>query len=759
MSRLLDTRRLRTLRFSLPLAAALLVPGFVHAQPVPGTDCPPDPGAAALLDSDDVCTARILDIRKSILQVGNLLCANSDPAATKRAEDRLAKDFGAVAADCGASILKYDDTLTQSYLYSWINGPSEGWGADTKVHGVKIGEELRGYRETITSSWGSGATPEKLPAWYKEDAAYAEAVAALVTGAREFMKSGSSWALNSAETKIDRFKTFSGAGDDDARVKFLKEMLGRIKTANTTAIPAELLKAYAENPPVRLNGPAGFFTQMCDPALAKDEALADAVALALASHLTAFGPTGLETLDSSMNALKNEFDDWTRAETAFGAEMTGAWMSNHVKKTYFADDSNAPDVSPEMARALAQAVNEPLRQRYGLPASAPIAEEAGAALGLAGSKFDSNDNLRVVFPGKCELGAVHHVMPDGSTGKVLAEEGWDPRGVYDGESFLNAKDFPISELVFKETAGTDKDKARAYDVVMKCGATTRKVRISIPPRPDTTEPIDFVTPDTAPPYEAMLADGRLEGMLIGGYHTRDVDVSVKALKEQGFREVSRNPDVSLSERFFEILGKKEDGKAVVDYFVKDAHANGYAFDAGMFRANKRGVEVVMEKRGPDGKPHRITVLGNKDGEGKEGGPEGYDTIEYSKFFDAMGARGDATTFIANFSCWSLGKSAFEWDGIRSDKVKYLPTDKSASYWENYWRGLGSHENTFQIVGALDDQLTYAEMRETYSNFDDEIIMPDDPGFVSAVTDSIKSHRAGSSGIPVRVSLQESGPTS
>lgn len=745
------------LRF-LPLVAALLLPTAAFAQPTTGADCPPEL-VPPLLDTNDVCSARIIDVHTRILALGQKMCASTDPAASKSAEEKLAKEFGALTTDCSDSLLKSESVLIQSYLYSWVNGPSEGWGADMKVHGVKLPETLRSYRETITSSYGSGATPDKLPAWYKQEAAYAEAVEALLAGAREFMKSGSSWALSNAETKIDRFKTNSGAGDDDPRVKFLKEMLGRIKTPNAAAIPAELLEAYAKNPPVRLNGPAGFYTQMCDPAAAKDASLNDALSLSFAAHLAANGPAKFETLDAAVNALKGSYGSFsTSADAAFGSEMAGAWMSSYVKKTYFEGDSNTEDVSPEMARALGEAVTNPLRERYGLPKTAS-SENAGDSLGLAGSKFDSNDNLRVVFPGKCELAGVYHVKADGTTGEMLAEEGWDPRGVYDAESFVNNKDFPLSELVFKETEGANKDKNRSYDVVMKCGDKTRKTRISIPPRPDTTEPIDFVSAETAPPYKEMLADGALNGVMIGGYHTRDGEVSVKAMKELGFREVSRKDDVSLRDRFFELLGEKKDGKAVIDYFVKDAHANGYAYDAGMFRANKRGQEVVLEKKGPDGKTHRITVLGNKKGEGKEGGPEGFDTVEYAKYFDVMSSRGNATTFIANFSCWSLGKSAFEWDGIRSNTVKYLPTDKSASYWENYWSGMGSRENTFQIVGALDKKMDYEKMRDTYSNFDDEIIMPDDPTFVGAITDSIKTHRAGSSGIPVRISLQETGPNS
>jgi len=749
---------LRSLRVNAFLLAALLAPTLALAQPTTGADCPPIDVTPPLLDSADVCSARIIDIHTRILALGQKMCANTDPAASKAAEEKLAKEFGALTADCSDSLMKSSSTLVQSYLYSWLNGPSEGWGEDTKVHGAKIPETLRNYRETITSSYGSGTPPEKLPDWYKQQAAYAEAVTALLSGARDYMKSGSSWAMSNAETKIDRFKTNAGLGDDDARVKFLKEMLARIKTPNTTAIPKELLEAFAANPPVRLNGPAGFYTQVCDPKGAKDASLNDALSLAFAAHLAGNGAAKYETLDASVNALKSSYDKFANADAAFGSEMSGAWMSNYVKKTYFEGDSNTQDISPEMARALGESVTNPLRERYGLPKGSSV-ENAGDSLGLAGSKFDSNDNLRIVFPGKCELAGIYHVKADGSTGEILKETGWDARGIYDAESFANSKDFPLSELVFKETSGTNKDKNRAYDVVMKCGDKTRKTRVSIPPRPDTTEPIDFVKADTAPPYAGMLADGVLNGVLIGGYHTRDGEVSVKAMKELGFREVSRKDDISLRDRFFELMGEKKNGKAVTDYFVKDAHANGYAYDAGMFRANKRGQEVVLEKIGPDGKKHRITVLGNKPGEGKEGGPEGFDTVDYAKYFDVMNGRGDATTFVANFSCWSLGKSAFEWDGIRSSNVKYLPTDKAASYWESYWTGMARRENTFQIIGALDKKMDYAKMRDTYSNFDDEIIMPDDPGFVSAITDSIKSHRAGSSGIPVRISLQESRPNS
>ena len=202
-------------------------------------------GVAPPLDANDICSARIIDIHTRILALGQKMCTSSDPAASKSAEEKLAKEFGALTADCSDSLMKSSSTLVQSYLYSWLNGPSEGWGEDTKVHGVKIPEALRNYRETITSSYGSGTPADKLPEWYKQEAAYAEAVSALLSGARDYMKSGSSWAMSNAETKIDRYKTNAGLGDDDGRIKFLKEMLARIKTPNATGIPKELLDAYA----------------------------------------------------------------------------------------------------------------------------------------------------------------------------------------------------------------------------------------------------------------------------------------------------------------------------------------------------------------------------------------------------------------------------------------------------------------------------------------------------------------------------------
>ena len=738
------------------LVLALAFPAAAYAQPTPGTDCPPETDSPAPIDSNDICTVRVIDFESRIKALGDLLCTNSDPAATKAAEDKVAKEFGDILKDCSDAALGAKSDLTQAYLYSWLNGPSEGWGDDLTVRGVKIPQNARDYREAITSSYGS-PDKDKMPAFYKEKAAYAEAVAALLSGARDTIKDGSSWSLSNAETKISRVKEYLGA--DDPRVKFLESMLARIKTPGTDDIPKELIEAYAANPPMRLNGSAGFYTSFCDPKAAKDDAIADGVQLTWAAHLRQHGPRNLEKLDATVNAAKSAMTSASRLEQSFGAEMTGAWMSKYVKDTYFREDTRAADVSPEMASAMASAVNNSVRERFGLPKLAGGQEATGASMGLAGSRFDSNDNLRVVFPGKCTLVDVRHVNGDGTTGDVVKETGWDPRGIYDGDSYQNDKDFPLSELVLREPAGTNKDKARSYDVTMKCEGATRKTRLSIPPRPDTTEAIDFVTPDTAPPYEGMLADGALNGLMIGGYHTRDGEVAVKAMKELGFREVSRKDDINMTDRFYELLGEKKNGKPVVDYFVKDAHANGYAYDAGMFRANKRGQEVVLEKTGPDGKKHRITLLGNKPGEGKEGGPEGFETVTYAKYFDTMAARGDATTFIANFSCWSAGKSAFEWDGIRNKSVKYLPTDQAASYWEHYWRGMGSRENTFQIVGALDKKMDYAKMRDTYDNFDGEVLMPDDPTFVTTMTDHIKSHRASSSGIPVRVSLQDSRPNS
>lgn len=751
MSRLMISR-------TLALVLGLLAASPAFAQPQ--DPCPsPNPDGSCPIDASDLCKARVLEFETRIKELGDKLCTAGSAAATKTLEGKVAKEFGAIATDCGGALLLSDSTLTQSYLRSWVSGPSEGWGEDMKINGVKVGADLKAYRDTITSSYGDGLAKEKLPAWYKNEAAYAEALEALVAGARDYLKNGSSYALNNAEEKIGKFQTNAGLADTDARVKFLKDMLARIKTPTTDALPKELLETYAKNPAIRLDGAAGFYTQACDAKAAKDDSIADALSLAWAAHLTGNGPAGLEKMDSAVAAAKASMSNFSRAETAFGSEMTGAWMASYVKKTYFADDSNVKEASADMSRALADAVNGPLRARFGLP---PLvnAEKAGEALGMAGTKFDSNDNLRLIFPGKCELVGVNNVKADGTTGDLVKENGWDARGIYDEHSYGTNKDFPISELAFREVAGVNKDKARSYDVTMKCGDRTRKFRVAIPPRPDTTEPINYVKRDTAPPYAAMLADGKLNGLMVGGHHTRDAEVQIKSLKELGFREVSRNEDVSIADRFFEKLKEKgPNGKPVIDYYVKDAHANGYAFDAGMFRANKRGIEVVLEKTGPDGKKHTMTVISNKAGEGKEGGPEGYETVSYSKYFDAVAARGDESLFVANFSCWSDGKSAFEWDGIRSEKVKYMPTDEAASYWEQYWRGMGTRENTFQIVAGIDKKMDYAKMRETFDNFDKEVLMPDDATFVEKMTDKIKSHRASSTGIPVRIGLEDTRPNS
>ena len=57
--------------------------------------------------------------------------------------------------------------------------------------------------------------------------------------------------------------------------------------------------------------------------------------------------------------------------------MAGAWAAGHVKKTYFADDRNASEVSPEMARALGEAVVNPLRESLGLPKAGAQGRDIG----------------------------------------------------------------------------------------------------------------------------------------------------------------------------------------------------------------------------------------------------------------------------------------------------------------------------------------------------------------------------------------------
>lgn len=739
-------------RILLSLSLFVSAPAFAQ---VVGTDCPPGSVGALGIEASDVCKARVLEFETRLNELGGKLCSSASSAATKALEAKVAKEFGEIAKDCGDAFLASQSELTQSYLYAWLNGPSEGWGADTTVHGVKIPENLRSYRDTITSSYGGGLSADKLPGWYKNQAAYSEAVAALVTGSREMLTDRSSYGLSNV---VSRYKTSTGLADTDERVKFLKDMVAAITATPSAGIPKELLEAYAKNPPIRLNGANGFYTQACNADAAKDDALTDALSIAWASHLLTNGGGNLEKLQSSIDVLKPAYKDWTRAEPAFGSEMTGAFMSNYVKTTYFSGDSNIADASPAMTRSLADAVNGTVRAKFGLPAVVS-SETPGEAIGMAGTKFDSNDNLRTVFPGKCELVSVNGVKADGSTGAILKDTDWDPRGIYDVDNFVNNKDYPISELVFREPSTANKDKLRSYDVFLKCGASTRKFRMNIPPRTTSTDPIDFVTSDKAPPYKDLLADGKLNGLLVAGHHTRDGEVMVKAMKELGFKVISTKKDVSIKDRFYEMLAEKgANGKPALDYFVKDAHANGYAYDAGMFRANKRGIEVVMEKKGPDGKPHRVVVLGNKKGEGKDT-PNGFETVDYAKYFEIMGKRGDHHLLVGNFSCWSDGKTAFEMDGIRNKKVKYVPTDVMASFWEEYWDGLGEAEIGFQLIKAMDKKKDYAWLKANYEIFDNEVLMPDDPTFVEKLTDKIKTHRAGSSGIPVTVTFEESRPNS
>ncbi len=751
------------LRLSFPglglaVAAALLAPAAL-AQPAAEECAPGTIGNGFAISSDDLCVARVIEVETRIQALGTRLCSDPSSPATRAAEEQLARDFGAVAKDCGQAALARESVLTQSYLHAWLAGPSSGWGDDLTIHGVKVDADLRAYRETITSSWGDGLAAEKLPGWYKKEAAYAEAVGALLDAARDYLKAGSDYALSPAKTRIERFERLSGAGEDDPRRKLLNDLFARIQTPSADPVPAELLRTFAANRPIRLSGAAGFHTEACDAAAANDDALADGLALGWAMHLLGNGPKELQKLDAAVDAIKGSFNVWSRAEQAFGTELTGAAMSTYVKKTYFAGDDKVREVPPEMARELARLVNGAVRQKLGLPPAPASTEATGEAMGLAGSRFDSNANLRVVFPGKCVLDSVRHVKADGTTGEILTDHDWDRRGIYWPDSFKTDESFPISELVFRETSTTDPNKNRSYDVTLTCGDRIRKVRLSLPPRPATSdEAIDFVTRDAAPPHADIYADGKVDGLMVSGYHTRDADTVVRALKSMGFREVSRRSGVSIRDRFFEVLGQKRaDGKPVIDYFIKHAHANGYAYDAGMFRANKTGDEIVLEKRTDDGKPHRITVLGNKDGEGRHGGPDGFETVDYARFFDVMAARGDSHLFVGNLSCWSDGKTAFEMDGIRNRKVKYLPTDKMAHFWPGFWYGMADGEHSFQIVRAIDERMTYAKMRETFTEFDEEILMPDDPAFVGVITEKIKSYRAGSSGIPVRVSLQETRP--
>ena len=190
--------------------------------------------------------------------------------------------------------------------------------------------------------------------------------------------------------------------------------------------------------------------------------------------------------------------------------------------------------------------------------------------------------------------------------------------------------------------------------------------------------------------------------------------------------------------------------------MKDAHANGYDFDTGMFRINKTGDEVVLTKKGPEGKPHTVTVLGPSSGQA-EATEVGYEQVSYPRYFDAVAARGDAPLFIANFSCWSDGKSAFEWDAIRKSNVEYLPTHTTSTFFLNYWHGITDREVAFITIKALDKKMAYAELKQRWPDFTKEVLMPDDPKFVETITEKIKSQRAGNGGIPVRIELTASAP--
>lgn len=743
---------IRSSIFRALLAFAVLAPAAASAQPAPASGCTNADGTPCPIDPNDLCAARVLDFQSRAQSLGAEMCAARNASRTKADEEKVAKEFGELIQSCGGGVLTSASPLTQNYLYAWLKGPSEGWGADTTVRGFKLSDDLRAYREIITSSYGT-MDLAKQPAWYKNEAAFTEAVDALLSGARETLKSPeSSWALSSAEGAITKYQTGAGLADDNPRVKFLKDLLARIKTPVAGALPADLLAGYAKNRALRTDGAAGFYTESCDKDAASDDSLERALELAWAAHLRANGPKNFEMFDATANGAKGSFHSWTRAEPAFGAEMTGAWMASYVKKTYFEGDAHVGDPSAAMTRSMADAVNATVRTRYGLAAPAST-DKPGEALGLASSKFDSNDNLRVIFPGKCDLVSARGVRADGTTGDVLMKgSDWDPRGIYDKDSFRNDKDFPLTELVFREPTGADKDKARGYDVTMKCGGQEEKFRISVPPRPDVDGNVAFVTNDEKPPYEAMLADGEINSIFIGGQHTRELEVSVKAYKEMGFKEVSRKSGVKLQPRFLELLVEKgRDGKPKADYMIKDAHANGYAYDAGMFRVNKTGDEVVLEKKSADGKIHRVTMLGNAKGEGNVAA-DAYETVDYGKYFDAMAKRGDASFLVGNFSCWSMGKSAFEMDGTRNKNVKYVPTDKTASYYEAYWRGISDAEITFELVKGIDKRMDYNAMKAAWKTFDDEILMPNDPAFVPTIVDSIKSHRAGDSGIPTRVEL-------
>ena len=81
---------MKTLSIKTLLVLGLLAPAAAFAQPTSGTDCPPEL-MPPLLDANDVCSARIIDIHTRILALGQQMCESSNPASSKAAEEKLAE--------------------------------------------------------------------------------------------------------------------------------------------------------------------------------------------------------------------------------------------------------------------------------------------------------------------------------------------------------------------------------------------------------------------------------------------------------------------------------------------------------------------------------------------------------------------------------------------------------------------------------------------------------------------------------------------
>ena len=369
----------------------------------------------------------------------------------------------------------------------------------------------------------------------------------------------------------------------------------------------------------------------------------------------------------------------------------------------------------------------------------------------------ANRTFELLIPGKCESGDLGTYLPSfniltgvGKSAKLSIYNRHDTdwyykvrktnnkekstfqrhyNGFYYRKSFKYDESLDLTRLSLKsKTHGT-------FYLKIKCNNIVQIKKIVLP---DPTKKITHIKREESPNYKELDQDGTRRGLFISGDDLRSANFMVNFLEQKKQFLCKREPDSFLAskKRLLQDLRNRKEG--LIDYIVRNVHANGYSHDAGAFILPNPSVRYVCNKT-IDGLKHEMVIYG------KENHPENVlhkhnsnkswddGKIGYADFLESIDLPRSTQLLMANLSCSSLSKSVYEMNRLSNNRqhIKYIGGEKSVKYFENeeIFNPQKDAALAFSESMISEKRQSYRDMKKAYPVYEhNAIYLPDDPRY-------------------------------